>query len=150
MVISTLTNSVSKPNFVLNQGLKPKPISSINLKPTISCSYDSNGGLSQAIVVSKIEIWSLGLEILTSVMVIGAPLEANATRIEYYATVGEPPCELRYVKSGLGYWYVSPGFSDNAPLGELINLTGLSFILWIAYYNNFMNLDGASSLKMFD
>ncbi|KAI3842352.1 hypothetical protein MKW98_026142 [Papaver atlanticum] len=122
MVISTLTNSVSKPNFVLNQGLKSKPITSLTLKSSISCSGDSNGGLSQSITVAKREILSLGLGILTSAMVIASPLEANATRIEYYATVGDPPCELSYAKSGLGYCDVSPGFGDNAPLGELINI----------------------------
>ncbi|KAI3951391.1 hypothetical protein MKW92_049805, partial [Papaver armeniacum] len=43
MMISTLKNSVSNPNFILNQGLNSKPISSLTLKPTISCSSDSNG-----------------------------------------------------------------------------------------------------------
>ncbi|MCL7029061.1 hypothetical protein MKW94_007915 [Papaver nudicaule] len=122
MVISTLTSSVSKPNFLLNQGLKSKPFSSLTLKPTISCSSDSNGALLQSVNVAKRQILSLGLGVLTSAMVIASPLEANATRIEYYATVGEPPCELKYAKSGLGYCDVSPGFGDNAPYGELINI----------------------------
>jgi peptidylprolyl isomerase len=54
-------------------------------------------------------------------MVMGlTALDADATRIEYYATVAEPTCELNYAKSGLGYCDVVEGFGDEAPLGELI------------------------------
>lgn len=59
-------------------------------------------------------------------------LDADATRIEYYATVGEPPCELNYVKSGLGYCDVVEGFGEEAPLGELINV---SFSLTCKHFN---------------
>ncbi|KAI3871463.1 hypothetical protein MKX03_011754, partial [Papaver bracteatum] len=78
--------------------------------------------LSQAITVAKRVILSLGLGILTSTLVIGAPLESNSTRIEYYATVGEPPRELSYGKSRLDFCDDSSGFGDNALLGELINM----------------------------
>ncbi|CAN6466003.1 unnamed protein product [Victoria cruziana] len=47
---------------------------------------------------------------------------AGATRIEYYATVGEPLCDLNFVRSGLGYCDVSVGTGVEAPQGELINV----------------------------
>ncbi|KAM1504160.1 hypothetical protein ACFX1X_000313 [Malus domestica] len=51
-----------------------------------------------------------------------SPLEVDATRIEYYATVGEPLCELNFVLSGLGFYDVSVGSGVEVPRGELINM----------------------------
>ncbi|KAG8373334.1 hypothetical protein BUALT_Bualt11G0013400 [Buddleja alternifolia] len=51
-----------------------------------------------------------------------APLEADATRIEYYATVSEPSCELNFVKSGLGYCDVVVGSGEEVPFAQLINV----------------------------
>lgn len=48
--------------------------------------------------------------------------DAKATRIEYYATVGEPLCDMRFVKSGLGYCDVAVGTGVQPPAGELINI----------------------------
>jgi peptidylprolyl isomerase len=46
-------------------------------------------------------MWVLGL---LSASAIGfSPMDAEATRIEYYATVADPPCELNSVPSALGY-----------------------------------------------
>lgn len=50
-------------------------------------------------------------------------LDANATRIEYYATVGEPLCDLNFVKSGLGFCDVVVGKGVQVPGGELINVS---------------------------
>lgn len=50
------------------------------------------------------------------------PLDADATRVEYYATVGEPSCELNFVRSGLGYCDVTVGSGEEAPRAELINV----------------------------
>ncbi|TQD87591.1 hypothetical protein C1H46_026890 [Malus baccata] len=52
-----------------------------------------------------------------------SPLEVDATRIEYYATVGESLCELNFVISGLGFYDVSVGSGVDAPRGELINVS---------------------------
>ncbi|OVA03323.1 Peptidyl-prolyl cis-trans isomerase [Macleaya cordata] len=129
MAVSTLTVSVAKPNLLLHQGFKPKPSSSFSFKPTLCCSSESssNGGASnnlspQPISMAKRQIFGVGIGILASSMLIASPLDANATRIEYYATVGEPPCEFSYAKSGLGYCDIAVGFGDEAPIGELINV----------------------------
>ncbi|KAI3737104.1 hypothetical protein L2E82_27099 [Cichorium intybus] len=47
---------------------------------------------------------------------------AISFRIEYYATVAEPSCELQFAPSGLGYCDVAPGFGVEAPYSELINI----------------------------
>ncbi|PQM37876.1 photosynthetic NDH subunit of lumenal location 4 chloroplastic isoform X2 [Prunus yedoensis var. nudiflora] len=64
----------------------------------------------------------MGFGLLAASLVALSPLEANATRIEYYATVGEPLCELNFVRSGLGFCDVSVGSGVDAPRGELINV----------------------------
>lgn len=48
--------------------------------------------------------------------------DANATRSLYYATVEEPPCDLNFVKSGLGFCELVVGKGAEAPGGELINV----------------------------
>ncbi|KAJ4790158.1 Peptidylprolyl isomerase [Rhynchospora pubera] len=48
--------------------------------------------------------------------------EANATRIEYYATVGEKLCDMNFAKSGLGFCDVLVGTGTQPPRGELINI----------------------------
>ncbi|XP_074565847.1 photosynthetic NDH subunit of lumenal location 4, chloroplastic [Curcuma longa] len=48
--------------------------------------------------------------------------DANATRIEYFATVGEPLCDMNFMRSGLGYCDVAVGTGAVAPRGELINV----------------------------
>lgn len=47
---------------------------------------------------------------------------ARATRTEYYATVGEPLCDMSFVRSGLGYCDVAVGNGVQPPPGELINI----------------------------
>lgn len=61
----------------------------------------------------------MGIGLLASTMGIS---DAMATRIEYYATVGEPLCDMNFVKSGLGYCDVAIGTGVQPPLGELINI----------------------------
>ncbi|KAJ1412860.1 FKBP-type peptidyl-prolyl cis-trans isomerase domain [Sesbania bispinosa] len=78
----------------------------------ILCSAHNDKNRFVGIGVGFVAAWMVGL----------TALNADATRIEYYATVGDPPCELNYVKSGLGYCDIAEGFGDEAPLGELINI----------------------------
>uniref|UniRef100_A0A804PNS7 peptidylprolyl isomerase n=1 Tax=Zea mays TaxID=4577 RepID=A0A804PNS7_MAIZE len=47
---------------------------------------------------------------------------SGATRIEYYATVGDKMCDLSLVKSGLAYCDVEVGTGVQPPRGELINV----------------------------
>ncbi|XP_047317152.1 photosynthetic NDH subunit of lumenal location 4, chloroplastic [Impatiens glandulifera] len=65
---------------------------------------------------------NVGLSLLASSMVALTPMDANATRIEYFATVADPPCEFRFAPSGLGYCDVAVGYGEEAPYGELINI----------------------------
>ncbi|KAJ7945369.1 Peptidylprolyl isomerase [Quillaja saponaria] len=64
----------------------------------------------------------IGIGLLAASVLALTPFDASATRIEYYATVGEPFCELKFAKSGLGYCDLSVGSGEEAPLGELINV----------------------------
>ncbi|KAJ0770549.1 putative peptidylprolyl isomerase [Helianthus annuus] len=64
----------------------------------------------------------VGIGLLAASMLLSSPLDANATRIEYYATVAEPPCDLQFAPSGLGYCDLDPGFGEQAPYSTLINI----------------------------
>lgn len=70
--------------------------------------------------------WEVGAvvfgAIAATVMAI-TPMEADATRIEYYATVGEPPCDLTFVRSGLGFCDLRIGTGKEAPYYELIDVS---------------------------
>ncbi|XP_042394992.1 photosynthetic NDH subunit of lumenal location 4, chloroplastic-like isoform X1 [Zingiber officinale] len=48
--------------------------------------------------------------------------DANATRIQYFATVGEPLCDMNFARSGLGFCDVAVGTGAVAPRSELINV----------------------------
>ncbi|KAK3002520.1 hypothetical protein RJ639_021455, partial [Escallonia herrerae] len=64
----------------------------------------------------------LGIGLLAASVVGLAPLEASATRMEYYATVAEPSCEFKFAPSGLGYCDVALGSGPEAPFAQLINI----------------------------
>lgn len=65
---------------------------------------------------------ALGAGFLASAALLCPAGDAEATRIEYYATVGEKLCDLTLVKSGLGYCDVAVGTGVQPPRGELINV----------------------------
>ncbi|CAN1224589.1 Photosynthetic NDH subunit of lumenal location 4, chloroplastic [Linum grandiflorum] len=67
-------------------------------------------------------IIDVGIGILAAATIAVSPMDADATRIEYYATVGEPLCEFNFVRSGLGYCDVSQGSGVEVPYAELINV----------------------------
>ncbi|XWS29491.1 hypothetical protein CRYUN_Cryun24cG0033300 [Craigia yunnanensis] len=86
---------------------------SLNSKPTAKkCVFNVGVGLSAASVLA----FSL--------------LDVDATRIEYFATVGEPQCELNYASSGLGYCDVIVGYGEEAPRGELVNVSSFLELGW--------------------
>lgn len=108
-----------------------KPASSYSLLPC-SCSLpssspDANGNqlnlkpASNKFAVKKC-IFDSGIGLLAASVLAWSPLDADATRIEYYATVGEPLCEFNFAPSGLGYCDVHVGAGQEAPRGELINV----------------------------
>ena len=70
---------------------------------------DVGGGLFGLLAASAVAFWPSS--------------EAVATRIEYYATVADPPCELNFARSGLGYCDVGLGSGEAVPFGELINVS---------------------------
>ncbi|KAJ9670798.1 hypothetical protein PVL29_026998 [Vitis rotundifolia] len=107
MAISALTVATVKPQTL--QTHHPKP--SLSFKPIANC-----------ISSTKRPVLDVGIGLLAASVVALSPLEATATRIEYYATVGEPNCELNFAKSGLGYCDVAVGSGEEAPFGELINV----------------------------
>lgn len=66
---------------------------------------------------------ALGAGFLASAALLSPAGEAGATRIEYYATVGDKMCDLSLVKSGLAYCDVEVGTGVQPPRGELINVS---------------------------
>lgn len=110
MAVSALTVATVKPQTL--QTHHPKP--SLSLKIITNC-----------ISPTKRPVLNLGIGLLAASVVALSPLEATATRIEYYATIGEPDCELNFVKSGLGYCDVAVGSGEEAPFGELINVSNV-------------------------
>ncbi|KAF9611539.1 hypothetical protein IFM89_032939 [Coptis chinensis] len=115
----TLTVSTTKPNL-LPQTIKSKPSSSFSFKPISSLTPTSSNAPSNS--GNKMKFNEFGIGLLAASLVFVMPLEANATRIEYYATVSEKSCELNFVKTGLGYCDVGVGTGKEATRGELINV----------------------------
>ncbi|XP_059432556.1 photosynthetic NDH subunit of lumenal location 4, chloroplastic [Corylus avellana] len=132
MAVSTLT--VTTPKLYSLQTFNPK--SFFTTKPSSSSSPSCCSGSSRACFLNaddaklsiastsatKKRVFDMGIGLLAASALAMSPLDANATRIEYYATVGEPLCELNFVKSGLGYCDVSVGPGAQAPYAELIDV----------------------------
>uniref|UniRef100_A0A0F7H0Y1 peptidylprolyl isomerase n=1 Tax=Pelargonium citronellum TaxID=73188 RepID=A0A0F7H0Y1_9ROSI len=131
MVTSTLSVTVPKPHTFQSSFLPKHSISNHRPNLPFSSSFSSSN-FSHLVVNNANHSWKwtsikkcvfdVGIGLLAASVLVLSPLEANATRIEYYATVGEPDCELSYVRSGLGYCDVSVGPGKPAPRGELINI----------------------------
>ncbi|KAG9451656.1 hypothetical protein H6P81_011621 [Aristolochia fimbriata] len=95
--------------------------------PSPPCSSSSSSELeSQSAIKSKLStrrgILDMAVGLMAASLVVSTSPDANATRVQYYATVGEPLCDLSFVKSGLGYCDVAVGTGAEAPFGELINI----------------------------
>ncbi|EXB80875.1 Peptidyl-prolyl cis-trans isomerase FKBP16-2 [Morus notabilis] len=122
MAISTLTASTANITST-HQSFQPKPTS----KNLGFSKAESNNGRAKLSWASNFRtkkwVLDVGIGLLAAASVVAvSPLEAEATRIEYYATVAEPPCDLNFARSGLGYCDVQPGSGQEAPYGELINV----------------------------
>ncbi|XAR73337.1 Peptidylprolyl isomerase [Bertholletia excelsa] len=117
MAISTLSTAVLTPHNL--PSFYPKP--SFNFKSnftSLRCCSSLN-----SIPSSKIRrAFHTSLGLLAATVVALTPLNADATRIEYYATVADPPCDLNFAPSGLGYCDVAVGSGEEAPYNELINV----------------------------
>ncbi|XP_023003750.1 photosynthetic NDH subunit of lumenal location 4, chloroplastic [Cucurbita maxima] len=114
MALSSLT--FTTPRAQASRIFSPRLSSAV--KPTPTSSSSSSSSVSAA----KKAISNVGVGVLAASVLALSPLDANATRIEYYATVGEPLCEFRYVPSGLGYCDLAVGSGEEVPYNELINV----------------------------
>ncbi|KAI5669940.1 hypothetical protein M9H77_19793 [Catharanthus roseus] len=116
MAVSTLAVTVATPKPETLQAFTQKPISSTFRAAASSQSPNSSS------FCSKKHISQLGLGVLAASVVSLTPLDATATRIEYYATTADPPCEFNFVSSGLGYCDIAVGSGPGAPYAQLINV----------------------------
>lgn len=127
MAVSALI--LKTPNLHALQSFNPNK-SFFTTKPSFSSSSSSscssnadNAKLSTASTsATKKRVFDIGIGLLAASILCLSPLDANATRVEYYATVEEPSCELNFARSGLGYCDVVLGSGVEAPYSELINV----------------------------
>ncbi|OWM82228.1 hypothetical protein CDL15_Pgr001802 [Punica granatum] len=118
--IPTLTLSAPKLNTSSSSYLKPNSPASLSV--VHCCSSSSSSSPCPSSVQSGKSLINAGVGFLAAAVLGLSPLKADATRVEYYATVGEPLCELSYAKSGLGYCDVTVGSGEEVPRGELVNV----------------------------
>lgn len=121
MAISALSASTAKINT--HQSFQAKPTSKNSA--SFFCFFskpEGNGKATKQSWSPKKWVLDLGIGVLAASVVAVSPLEAEATRIEYYATVAEPSCDLNFARSGLGFCDVQPGSGLEAPYGELVNV----------------------------
>ncbi|KAL0431991.1 UNVERIFIED_CONTAM: Photosynthetic NDH subunit of lumenal location 4, chloroplastic [Sesamum radiatum] len=104
--------------------LTPKPRTLQTFKTSASLPTINNAPAPATAAANfKKQLIGFAAGILAASAVAAAtPLAADATRIEYYATVSEPSCELNFVRSGLGYCDVVVGSGEEVPYGQLINV----------------------------
>ncbi|XP_048437886.1 photosynthetic NDH subunit of lumenal location 4, chloroplastic isoform X2 [Pyrus x bretschneideri] len=133
MAVSSLILTTPKPIAQIQRPNPPPTTSLSSSKPTSTCTCSSSSFSATANnenksswkfsnILSKKSVMDVGMGLLATSIMALSPLEADATRIEYYATVGEPLCDLNFVRSGLGFCDVSVGPGVEAPRGELINV----------------------------
>ncbi|KAI8536190.1 hypothetical protein RHMOL_Rhmol10G0236700 [Rhododendron molle] len=119
MAFSTI--STLKLNPLIHPKLTPKPYNSLSPSPSAS-SFRCCSSPKPNPPTNTRRAFDLGIGLFAASVVGLTPFDAVATRIEYYATVSDPPCEFNFAKSGLGYCDVAAGYGEVAPLGELINV----------------------------
>ncbi|KAJ4848167.1 Photosynthetic NDH subunit of lumenal location 4, chloroplastic [Turnera subulata] len=123
MALSALTINYTTPKHTF--GLhKPSPSSYCSQFSCVSCLLPKVAKKLSANPVSESSkcVFGVGVGLLAAAVLAWSPLDANATRIEYYATVGEPLCDFSFAPSGLGFCDVSEGSGKDAPFAELINV----------------------------
>lgn len=104
-------------------------VTTLSFKPAIMCSSNSSSSSSNSkpCFDLKKRITNVGVGLLASSVMALTPLDADATRIEYYATTADPPCDFNFVRSGLGYCDLDVGSGEEAPYAQLINVTCIKF-----------------------
>ncbi|MCE3215847.1 Photosynthetic NDH subunit of lumenal location 4, chloroplastic [Datura stramonium] len=112
MAVSSL--SFASPKLQTLQAFTPKP--------TIEATFKASSSNQSTPTINKKQIFQVGVGILAASIVASAPLNADATRIEYYATTAEPTCEFNFARSGLGYCDIVVGSGQEAPYNQLVNI----------------------------
>lgn len=139
MSVSALT--IQTPNFHSLQTFNPTKSFFTTTKPTSSsscpCFFNTDDAkLSTATAstsATKKRVFEMGIGLLAASVMALSPLDANATRVEYYATVEEPSCELNFVRSGLGYCDILVGSGEEVPYSQLIDVS-FNFPAYILYW----------------
>ncbi|XWS44878.1 hypothetical protein CRYUN_Cryun15aG0087400 [Craigia yunnanensis] len=123
MVISALTIATAKPmtHHLFNFRSPSSPSFSCSCSSSLPPPSEVKLSLNSKSAAKKC-VFDVGIGLLAASVLSFSPLDADATRIEYFATVGEPQCELNYASSGLGYCDVIVGSGEEAPRGELVNI----------------------------
>ncbi|CAF2146241.1 unnamed protein product [Brassica rapa] len=124
MAISTLTLTSSHYTSSFRPTICSSSSSSSSSFSCLCSSSSSTDGQQKqrSLTGAKKNVFGVGLGLLAATILSITPLDADATRIEYYATVGDPLCEYSYAKSGLGFCDIAVGFGDKAPRGVLVNV----------------------------
>lgn len=122
---------------------KPETIKPFNPRPFIVCRSSTSSSSPSSILTSsqnstapnkKRPLFEVGIGLLAASLLVSSPLNANATRLNYYATVAEPPCEFKFAPSGLGYCDLAVGSGKEAPYDELINVSSLMILICSCFF----------------
>ncbi|XP_058010276.1 photosynthetic NDH subunit of lumenal location 4, chloroplastic isoform X2 [Hevea brasiliensis] len=125
MELSAIAFTSPRSPFTKHKPVLPaKPTSSLS---TFSCfstlSRDKEPVLSSNSDYTRENcLFGVGIGLLAASVLAFSPMDADATRIEYYATVADPLCDFNFVRSGLGYCDISVGSGQEAPYGELVDV----------------------------
>ncbi|GLT68864.1 hypothetical protein SLA2020_410590 [Shorea laevis] len=114
--------TVATPNLCTNRRLASTLFSCSCSSRSISPPSNELKPSSNPIFGPNKCLFGAGVGLLAASVLALSPLNADARRIQYFATVGEPSCELNFARSGLGYCDVLVGSGLEAPYGELINI----------------------------
>lgn len=127
--VSSLSSMASTP-IPSPQLAKPssRALSAVSATPCTSASTSSSppchaAAPQVASSAGRRGLLALGAGFLASAALLCPAGDAEATRIEYYATVGDKLCDLNLAKSGLAYCDLEVGTGVQPPRGELINVS---------------------------
>ncbi|KQK01883.1 photosynthetic NDH subunit of lumenal location 4, chloroplastic [Brachypodium distachyon] len=114
---------IPSPAVAARPSVRPLAVAPCNSSSSSSSGSASTSSCHGALPAARGRRGVLAAGFLASAgALLGAAGSAGATRIEYYATVGERLCDMGFVKSGLGYCDVAVGTGVQPQRGELINI----------------------------
>ncbi|KAF8702788.1 hypothetical protein HU200_032619 [Digitaria exilis] len=125
---SMASSPIPSPQLAKPSGraLSATPCASASHSPSTSSSPPCHAAAAPPQVVASAPgrrgLLAMGAGFLASAALLCPAGDAGATRIEYYATVGDKLCDLNLAKSGLAYCDLEVGTGVQPPRGELINV----------------------------